>query len=387
MIIGFDAKRIVRNATGLGSYSRTLINSLAAADADTRFILYAPDEGRDDLRQQIAEQPNVTFHIPQSTFHNIPLLGGLRGALWRSHGIVKDLKRDHVNLFHGLSGELPRGLQRAGIPGLVTIHDLIFLRHPEYYNPIDVFLYRRKFHATLREAQRIVAISQCTKRDILAFSNFPEDRIDVIYQSCGTRFRQTATDDEQALVRRLYQLPKQYILSVGTIEPRKNALLAVQALLNPALGNIHLVLLGRQTNYVSKILLPFINKNQLTNRVHLLSGVPNHHLPAIYRQALCFVYPSRYEGFGIPIIEAIQSRLPVVAATGSCLEEAGGPDSLYVHPDDADALAQAVSRSLPGAEGREERIQRSLQYIQRFENNDIAQQMLTLYQRCINIDN
>ena len=387
MIIGFDAKRIVRNATGLGSYSRTLINSLAAADADTRFILYAPDEGHDDLRQQIAEQPNVTFHIPQSTFHNIPLLGGLRGALWRSHGIVKDLKRDHVNLFHGLSGELPRGLQRAGIPGLVTIHDLIFLRHPEYYNPIDVFLYRRKFHATLREAQRIVAISQCTKRDILAFSNFPEDRIDVIYQSCGTRFRQTATDDEQALVRRLYQLPKQYILSVGTIEPRKNALLAVQALLNPALGNIHLVLLGRQTNYVSKILLPFINKNQLTNRVHLLSGVPNHHLPAIYQQALCFVYPSRYEGFGIPIIEAIQSRLPVVAATGSCLEEAGGPDSLYVHPDDADALAQAVSRSLPGAEGREERIQRSLQYIQRFENNDIAQQMLALYQRCINIDN
>ena len=387
MIIGFDAKRIVRNATGLGSYSRTLINSLAAADADTRFILYAPDEGHDDLRQQIAEQPNVTVHIPQSTFHNIPLLGGLRGALWRSHGIVKDLKRDHVNLFHGLSGELPRGLQRAGIPGLVTIHDLIFLRHPEYYNPIDVFLYRRKFHATLREAQRIVAISQCTKRDILAFSNFPEDRIDVIYQSCGTRFRQTATDDEQALVRRLYQLPKQYILSVGTIEPRKNALLAVQALLNPALGNIHLVLLGRQTNYVSKILLPFINKNQLTNRVHLLSGVPNHHLPAIYQQALCFVYPSRYEGFGIPIIEAIQSRLPVVAATGSCLEEAGGPDSLYVHPDDADALAQAVSRSLPGAEGREERIQRSLQYIQRFENNDIAQQMLALYQRCINIDN
>ena len=387
MIIGFDAKRIVRNATGLGSYSRTLINSLTAADADTRFILYAPDEGRDDLRQQIAEQPNVTFHIPQSTFHNIPLLGGLRGALWRSHGIVKDLKRDNVNLFHGLSGELPRGLQRAGIPGLVTIHDLIFLRHPEYYNPIDVFLYRRKFHATLREAQRIVAISQCTKRDILAFSNFPEDRIDVIYQSCGTRFRQTATDDERALVRSLYQLHEQFILSVGTIEPRKNALLAVQALLNPALSNIHLVLLGRQKNYVSKTLLPFINKNQLTNRVHLLSGVPNHHLPAIYQQALCFVYPSRYEGFGIPIIEAIQSRLPVVAATGSCLEEAGGPDSLYVHPDDADALAQAVSRSLPGAEGREERIQRSLQYIQRFENNDIAQQMLTLYQRCINIDN
>ena len=402
MIIGFDAKRIVRNATGLGSYSRTLINSLTAADADTRFILYAPDEGRDDLRQQIAERQNVRYSFfrsqksetkSQKSFLfslssllsplNIPLLGGMRGALWRSSGIVNDLKRDGVQLFHGLSGELPRGLQRAGIPGLVTIHDLIFLRHPEYYNPIDVFLYRRKFRSTLREAQRIVAISECTKRDILAFSDFPEDHIDVIYQSCGTRFRQTATDDERAEVRQRYQLPERFILSVGTIEPRKNALLAVKALLNPALSDIHLVLVGRQTNYVSSILQPFIHKNQLSNRVHLLSGVPNRDLPAIYQQALCFVYPSRYEGFGIPIIEAIQSRLPVVAATGSCLEEAGGPDNLYVNPDDADALAHAVSRSLPGADGREERIERSLQYIQRFENNDIAQQMLSLYQRCM----
>ncbi len=398
MNIGFDAKRIVRNATGLGSYSRTLINSLTAADADTRFILYAPDEGRDDLRQQIVERPNVKFSFfssqkpearSQKSFLSPIsfLLSPLKRSLWRSRGIVNDLQRDGVQLYHGLSGELPTGLRKAGIPGIVTIHDLIFLRHPEYYNPIDVFLYRRKFRTTLREAQRIVAISECTKRDILAFSDFPEDRIDVIYQSCGTRFRQTATDEERAEVRDLYQLPERFILSVGTIEPRKNALLAVQALLNPALSNIHLVLLGRQTKYVSKTLQPFIHKNQLTNRVHLLSGVPNQHLPAIYQQALCFVYPSRYEGFGIPIIEAIQSRLPVVAATGSCLEEAGGPDSLYVHPDDADALAQAVSRSLPGAEGREERIERSLQYIQRFENNDIAQQMLTLYQRCINIDN
>ena len=387
MIIGFDAKRIVRNATGLGSYSRTLINSLTAADADTRFILYAPDEGRDDLRQQIAERQNVRYSFfrnqKSETKSQKSFLSPLKKALWRSSGIVNDLKRDGVQLFHGLSGELPRGLQRAGIPGLVTIHDLIFLRHPEYYNPIDVFLYRRKFRSTLREAQRIVAISECTKRDILAFSEFPEDHIDVIYQSCGTRFRQTATDDERAEVRQRYQLPERFILSVGTIEPRKNALLAIKALLNPALSDIHLVLVGRQTNYVSNTLQPFIHKNQLSNRVHLLSGVPNHHLPAIYQQALCFVYPSRYEGFGIPIIEAIQSRLPVVAATGSCLEEAGGPDNLYVNPDDANALAHAVSRSLPGADGREERIERSMQYIQRFENNDIAQQMLSLYQRCM----
>ena len=402
----FDAKRIVRNATGLGSYSRTLINSLSAADADSQFLLYAPDEGRDDLRNQIIQRPNVTFSFFSSspsqtrskqTFILHPssfIPKGLAKSYWRSRGIVNDLQRDGVQLFHGLSGELPVGLRRAGIPGIVTIHDLIFLRHPEYYNPIDVFLYRRKFHATLREAERVVAISECTKRDILAYSDFPEDRIDVVYQSCGTQFREEADAETKAEVRTRYHLPEHYILSVGTIEPRKNALLAVKALkeLLPYGGRsgggftsspLHLVLVGRQTSYVRKEILPFAERNGLTDRVHLLSDVPNHHLPAIYQQALCFVYPSRYEGFGIPIIEAIQSRLPVVAATGSCLEEAGGPDSLYVHPDDAEALASAILRSLPGTEGREQRIQRSLQYIQRFENNDIAQQMLTEYERCL----
>ena len=414
MVLAFDAKRIVRNATGLGSYSRTLINSLSAADADSQFLLYAPDEGRDDLRNQIIQRPNVAFSFYDSQTQSkqsfilhpssfIPK--GLRKSLWRSRGIVNDLQRDGVQLFHGLSGELPVGLRRAGIPGIVTIHDLIFLRHPEYYNPIDVFLYRRKFHATLREAERVVAISECTKRDILAYSDFPEDRIDVVYQSCGTRFREEADAETKAEVRTRYHLPEHYILSVGTIEPRKNALLAVKALkeLLPKAtdgrdsgnsnllpyggrkggGSLHLVLVGRQTSYVRKEILPFAGRNGLTDRIHLLSDVPNHHLPAIYQQALCFVYPSRYEGFGIPIIEAIQSRLPVVAATRSCLEEAGGPDSLYVHPDDAEALASAILRSLPGTEDREQRIQRSLQYIQRFENYDIAQQMLTEYERCL----
>lgn len=378
MLIGFDAKRIVRNATGLGSYSRTLVNSLSAADADTQFMLYAPEEGRIELRTQIVERPNVGFSF-FSTLSPLAARLPMAKALWRSHGIVKCLQHDGVDLFHGLSGELPRGLRKAGIPALVTIHDLIFLRHPEYYNPIDVALYRRKFHASLREAQRIVAISECTKRDILAFSDYPAERIDVIYQSCGTRFRQHATDEEKQEVARLYHLPQRFVLSVGTIEPRKNALLAIQALLNPLLADLHLVLVGRPTSYVRNKLQPFIMQNGLVERVHFLSGVPNQHLPAIYQQALCFVYPSRYEGFGIPIIEAIQSRLPVVAATGSCLEEAGGPDSLYVSPDDAQALAQAIAASLLGATGREKRVERSLHYIERFENSDIAQQMLDKY--------
>ena len=125
--------------------------------------------------------------------------------------MLKDLKADGVELYHGLSGELPSGLAAAGIPGVVTIHDLIFLRHPEFYPAIDVFFYKRKFYQTLREASRIIAISECTKRDILYYGDFPEDKIDLVYQSCSTHFNQSVSPSLIEEARRKYQLPTSFI--------------------------------------------------------------------------------------------------------------------------------------------------------------------------------
>jgi len=375
-IIGFDAKRIMRNGTGLGSYGRTLINALAAEDASLELRLYAPDEGNEALRTQLTTADNIVPVYPQQAH------SALAKALWRSKGVVKDLKRDGVTLFHGLSGELPLGIKAAGIRTLVTVHDLIFMRHPEFYHAWDVFIYIRKFRRMLKEADRIVAISECTKRDIVELGGFPADRIDVIYQSCGTRFKQPVSDVERQEVVKRYALPPRYMLCVGTIEARKNVLLAVKAL--PHLPeDLHLVILGRPTKYAETV-KKWVEKHTLTSRVHFLHGVPNNDLPAIYRSAEVFVYPSRYEGFGLPIIEAIQSELPVVACTGSCLEEAGGPDSLYVGSDDVEGLAHAVSRVLKSSAERSARITRSLQYIRCFENSDIARRMLEEYERVHN---
>ena len=198
-IIGYDAKRIVRNGTGLGSYGRTLINDLAPLMPDTNLRLYAPDAGRDDLRNQVELRDNVQFCYPDH------LRFRLQRDWWRVKGVVKDLKADGVELYHGLSGELPSGLAVAGIPGVVTIHDLIFLRHPEFYPPIDVFFYKRKFYQTLREASRIIAISECTKRDILYYGDFPEGKIDLVYQSCSTHFNQLVSPSLIEEARRKYQ--------------------------------------------------------------------------------------------------------------------------------------------------------------------------------------
>jgi len=366
MVVGLDAKRIVRNGTGLGSYGRTLVNDLIRlGDGDMSLRLYAPDEGRDELRTQIIGDGNVLFCYPKGR------PSALRKALWRSRGIVKDLLRDGVEVYHGLSGELPTGLRKAGIHGVVTIHDLIFMRHPEYYHYIDTKLYEWKFRQSLREADRIIAISERTRQDIIELGGEAyADRITVIYQSFSPRFSTHISAERKAVVRERYKLPQRYVLSVGTIERRKNLLLAAEAVeLLPQ--DIHLVAVGKQTEYVRE--LPH------GERIHLLSGVSDDDLAAIYSMAEVFVYPSRYEGFGIPIIEAIAAGLPVVACTGSCLEEAGGAHSLYVNPDDVIGMAEAIKMSLRGTRDRQRRIALSREYVRRFEGNDVAGQVAELY--------
>lgn len=373
MIIGYDAKRIVSNATGLGSYGRTLVNSLSnvAEQHDWHIRLYAPSEGVSGLRNQVAESSRVQYVYPSAAQPSF-----LR-SYWRSKGIVKQLKNDHVDLYHGLSGELPFGISRSGIRSVVTIHDLIFMRHPEYYNPIDVWFYKRKFYAACREADRIIAISECTKRDIVSLGNVDAKRIEVVYQSFGNQFLRNISESEMQTVHAEYDLPPRYVLFVGTVEERKNALLIAKAM-QYLPNDISLVIVGRQTRYAETV-KNFVSAHGLSSRVRLLNHVPYEHLPAIYHAAEVFAYPSRYEGFGIPIIEAIQSGLPVVACTGSCLEEAGGPHNLYVSPDDEKALAEAIRQSLVGEEGRNKRIELSQQYISKFEGNDIVGRIKQIY--------
>ena len=374
ILIGFDAKRIVRNGTGLGSYARTLVNALSENE-HLQLNLYAPDEGRDDLRQQIVNREKVKFVYPEGLHFRF------QRDLWRTKGVVKQLKEDGVQLYHGLSGELPAGLKAAGIPGVVTIHDLIFLRHPEYYHWWDVEIYRRKFKSTLKEASRIIAISECTKRDILYYGDFPEDKIDVIYQGCSNRFRKSVSEADKKRVKAKYNLSDNFILNVGSIEARKNVLLAVKAL-GCLLDSFRMVIVGKHTKYTDEV-IAYVKKNGLEDRVQILHGIPDDDLPVIYHLAKVFVYPSRYEGFGIPIIEAIQTGLPVVACTGSCLEEAGGPDCLYVSPDDVAGMANAIKQAI--AE-KDVRVPRAQEYIKRFENSNLAAQVIEEYEKTINLN-
>ena len=379
MRIGFDAKRIVRNATGLGVYGRTLVADLhrRCARSGHSLWLYAPDSGRDSLRSQLTEDDTLRFcYAGQPSALLIP--HPLHKLYWRTRGIVSDLQRDGIGLFHGLTGELPLGLDKADIRSVVTIHDLIFMRHPEYYHALDARIYTWKFRQACRQADHIIAISERTRDDIVELGQVDPSRISVVYQSCNPRFSTTLPPEQLAAVSSQLDLPRHFVLSVGTIEERKNAMLIVKAL--PRMPHdMGVVLVGRQTAYTAKVTAE-ARKLGVAHRLRVLSGIDDTRLHALYQLAEVFAYPSRYEGFGIPIIEAIHSGLPVVAATGSCLEEAGGPDSIYVSPDDAEALAAAVTILRKEGPERRQRIDASRQYVRRFEGLDVAAQVEQIYQ-------
>ncbi len=374
LTIAFDAKRIVRNATGLGNYGRMIVEALASFAPRNRYLLYAPDPGRADLRQSLSALPQIEFRCPAIAKH------GPMKALWRTIGIRRELPSD-IALFHGLSGELPFGLRRRGIRSAVTVHDLIFLRFPAYYRLADRLLYAWKLRRACREADRIVAISETTKRDLVTLLGVPAEKIDVVYQGCDRRFKHRPDAALCDAVRREYALPEEYVLSVGTIEERKNTLLILRAALRlPQVP--HIVLVGRRTPYARQ-LEHFAAEHGIVDKLHILDRVTNDELPAIYTLAQLFVYPSRYEGFGIPMLEAAWCGVPAIGATGSCLEEAGGPDALYVDPDAPQQLADAMLRVLSDEALRQRMVDGCRRHVRRFEPERIAAELLESYGRVL----
>jgi glycosyltransferase involved in cell wall biosynthesis len=341
MNIGYDAKRAYHNGTGLGHYSRTLLQSLSAYYPEHQYYLFNPTA------------PG-TFEVKGANIHQVLPQGFLNktfSSAWRSSWVKKDLQRLGINLYHGLSHEIPVGIHETGIRSVVTIHDLIHERYPEQYNAIDVKIYNKKFRYACKHADRIIAISEQTKKDIIEFYKTPAEKITVCYQSCNPAFGKAVSEEEKARVRQVYDLPQEFFLSVGSIIERKNLLNTCKAifLLRDEL-RVPLVVIGEGGKY-KQLVKDYIKQNDLENRVIFLSDTKAAKepafrsaadFPAIYQSALAMIYPSFFEGFGIPVLEALSARLPVITSTTSCLPEAGGDAAYYVDPFSAEEIAAGM---------------------------------------------
>ncbi|WP_316772225.1 glycosyltransferase family 1 protein [Pedobacter frigiditerrae] len=368
MNIGFDGKRAANNLTGLGNYSRSLIEHVAKQFPTNQYFIYTPKVKENILTLPLFSKANVYLKQPDK---------GKSKLFWRSSGIKKQLIEDKIDLFHGLSHEIPLGIQHIGIKSIVTMHDLIFLRKPHYYKLIDRLIYKFKSKYACDKSDRIIAISEKTKEDIVELYNINPSKIDVIYQSCDDSFKTLSSTFEKEKIKKKYKLPDKFILNVGTIEARKNLLLVIKAL--PKINDdFKLVVVGKETTYTALVKREIENLG-LQHRVIFLKNVPFNDLPLIYQLASVFVLPSYYEGFGIPIIEALYSNIPVVAATGSCLEEAGGPNSIYVSPDSEIDLANAINKVLTDEKLQDTMKQKGYEYVQKFDNEIVNQQLMDCY--------
>ncbi|MDD2961204.1 MAG: glycosyltransferase family 1 protein [Muribaculaceae bacterium] len=372
MRIGYDAKRALFNNTGLGNYSRLVVDVLSEYYKENEYLLFTPRIVENSRLAPLLERDNVSLVAPKG--FNI-------AAIWRSYGITRDAQRANIDLFHGLSGELPLNILKSGIPSIVTIHDLIFHRFPEYYKPIDVKIYTYKFRKACLNATRIIAISECTKRDIISYYGIDEAKIDVVYQGCDKQFSQPIEESRLKETAIQNQLPAKFILYVGTIEERKNLMVILKSM-SALPKDIHLVVVGRPTAYIETV-KQFIRNAGITSRVHFYHEVPFVDLPAFYRLASVFVYPSRFEGFGIPLLEALSSGVPAIGATGSCLEEAGGESTLYINPDDSGSLTSAILRILKDEKLRVEMIANGLEYAQKFNSRIMAQDIMKIYEKVL----
>ncbi len=373
MRLGFDAKRVFHNFRGLGNYARTLIESLLEYYPQQEYVLFTPaiqDPRGLKWRQKFKQ---TAIQTPPAYLNHWP-------SLWRSVLLSKNIQLKNLDIYHGLSHELPWGIGALKIKTLVTIHDLIFMRYPQFFPWIDRQIYRRKYLHSIKNADVVIAICQQTKQDLMEFFQVPEKKIEVVYQACHPSFYNPVKPGQWENIKEKFQMPEHYILYVGALEKRKNVITLIRAFAHLKKSIPHkLALVGEGKKYKRKIQEEILSCN-LHDRVLLLGNVPTRELSAIYQKADLFVYPSFFEGWGIPNVEALFSGTPVITAKGSCLHESAGPHSLYTDPYSLEDLIAKMKKVIFDEDLKKTMSVQGRNYAKQFHWSETSQKLMNLYQ-------
>ena len=369
MKIGFDAKRAFFNASGLGNYSRDSISALSLYFPQNEYVLYTP---KPEKSNPFYNTSNIIVKSPKRLYHKI------FPSLWRIRGICEQLINDKIDIYHGLSNELPKGIEKTDVRTVVTIHDLIFMRYPQFYKPIDRKIYEAKSRYAVQHADVVIAVSRQTKNDLIEFFGVPEKKIEVVYQGCNNIYWQSTGEEKKNEIISKYHIPQEFMLCVGTIEKRKNFLNVIKA---KQTGNINfpLVIIGRPTVYFKKI-KAYIDHYRIDNIFFIHEVIPND-LPAFYQMAKIFIYPSLFEGFGIPILEALTSKTPVITSKDGCFAEVGGKSSVYIDPENIEELTNAIKTLLEDPSLRDKMIIDGYVHAQQFKHDRIAKNIMAVYEK------
>lgn len=355
MNIGFDAKRYFHNKSGLGNYSRDLVNSLIKLHPDNKYYLFDPSPSTLNL------PPNTIAAVPQNN-----------SMFWRIKGIQKDIELHKIDVYHGLSNELPFGKWPEKTKKVVTIHDVIFRTFPNHYSVLDREIYHQKTKHALKISDHVVATSQSTADDLIKLYGAAEDKLSVVYQTCGEGHWKSYTHDALNSFAFNKRLPSKFALYVSSFQTRKNHLQLLKGLKASGLKDFNLVLAGKKGETLMAC-HQYIIENGLSKQVIILNDLQNSELPLLYRCASSFIYPSMVEGFGIPLIEAACAGLPLAVNDIPVFRELAPVSALKFEAADENSIAASILHL-----SKMDKLDYSL-YLEKFKTEYATEKMYSIY--------
>lgn len=371
MRIAFDAKRAFNNFSGLGNYSRLLISALEENFTENDYFLFTP-KVQNTLLENFPKTGKIV--LPETTYQK------LFSFYWRSWALQKQVSENRVEVFHGLSNELPFNAHRFKCKNVVTIHDLLYLKHPEDFPAFDRFFYQQKTAYAVKTADIITVSSQQTKQDLINYFKISEKKIDVTPHAIGNHFYVKKSTDEIAEVRQKYCLPKKFILQPGSFLGRKNHALSIAAFasISKKYSDLNLVFTGSGGNLEHKLRAQ-IEYRGLGSKIIIKKSIEAFDMPTVYQASEMVLYPSLNEGFGLPILEAFASNIPVITSNESVFKETGGNAALYINPKAVSDLESAISLLIEDNAKRRLYIEEGALELNKFSSKAIAERMMQLY--------
>lgn len=368
MRIAFDATAIPANRAGAGIYIFNLVQALAKIDTVNQYHVYAkPDH--------IAE-----FGIVQPNFHfvSMPHTSTLRRLAWEQTVLPREIKRHHIDVLHSPHYTMPF---QPGCKSIVTFCDMIFVLFPHMHNHVRRIFFQRMMRRSAERADMLIAISESTRGDVLRYKHLPPERVISIPLAASDAFRRMPASESQVACARYNLTPGRFILYVGVLEPRKNVPLLMEAYARIAAEypDVPLVIAGKK-GWMYEEIFRQVTLLGITERVRFLGYVPEDDLIGLYNAARVFVYPSRYEGFGLPVLEAMQCGVPVITCNVSSLPEVAGDAALLVEPDDVVGLADSLGRVMDNDSLAHNLSARGIERARQFSWQRCAHETLLVYQ-------
>jgi len=380
--IGIDVSLVPGQRVGVGQYAYQLTRALAAVDTVNQYVLYPAFYHI--VHPRYWHTPLPTAPNMRPAFQHLP--PALVTGLWRRSGgrLLKELLLGFVDVVHSTTYCAPRFYSRRKRL-VVTIYDLTVLTHPEFHLPANVEHCLGGTRQAIERAAVLVAVSEHTRRELVERLGAPADRITVVHGAADESFRRVTDAAALDLVRRRYGLPRDFVLFLGALEPRKNltGLLEAWATLPTALRReVRLVVAGSR-GWLQEPVLAHVQKLGLEDDVHFAGYVAQDDLAALYSLAVALAYPSLAEGFGLPVVEAMACGTPVLTSNVSSLPEVAGDAALLVSPTDVAALADGISRLLEDAALRARLRDRGVERAARFSWERCARETLDVYRAAV----